>query len=94
MFVAAHTVAAHTFYCVEPGGADGKGIQCDITVEKVENREIVHVVMRNLRHTPFQPVKAGIRLGVDTYMDRYPEWNDKYFPTMMVCEPTHCYGYM
>lgn len=92
--VAAGTMSAHTFYCVEPGGADGKGIQCDITVEKVENREIVHVVMRNLRHTPFQPVKAGIRLGVDTYMDRYPEWNNKYFPTMMICEPTHCYGYM
>lgn len=27
-------------------------------------------------------------------MDHYPEWNDKYFPTLLMCEPEHFYGYM
>ncbi len=34
-----------------------------------------------------RPLKRmGIRLGIDTYMDTYPEWDDKYFPTALRCE--------
>ncbi|MDE5759396.1 MAG: hypothetical protein K2I11_00190, partial [Bacteroides sp.] len=39
-------------------------------------------------------VKAGIRLGIDTYMDKYPDWFGKYFPTLMMNEKTHFYGYL
>lgn len=30
--------------------------------------------------------RLGLRLGIDTYMDTYPEWDDKYFPTALRCE--------
>ncbi len=30
--------------------------------------------------------RFGFRLGVDTYMDKYPDWNEKYFPTALRCE--------
>lgn len=30
--------------------------------------------------------RLGIRLGIDTYMDTYPEWDHKYFPTALRCE--------
>lgn len=36
----------------------------------------------------------GIRTGIDTYMDAYPQWNSKFFPTMIRCEKTHTWGYM
>ncbi|TKG89236.1 hypothetical protein EYV94_25935 [Puteibacter caeruleilacunae] len=32
-------------------------------------------------------------LGVDTYMNKYPEWNNKFFPTMLRAEKTHFGGY-
>lgn len=41
----------------------------------------------------FAPVKAGIALGVDTYMDQYPHWLTKFFPTLLMNEKTHFYGY-
>ena len=30
--------------------------------------------------------RFGIRLGIDTYMDTYPDWDNKYFPTALRCE--------
>lgn len=32
-------------------------------------------------------------LAVNSYMDKYPDWNDKFFPTMLRLEKTHFYGY-
>ena len=33
-------------------------------------------------------------MGIDTYMDKYPDWFGKYFPTLMMNEKTHFYGYL
>lgn len=42
----------------------------------------------------FQPEKGvGLCLGIDTYMDKYPDWNRIYFPTMLRAERTHFTGY-
>ncbi len=38
-------------------------------------------------------VALGVRLGIDAYMAGYPDWNTKFFPTMLRCEPTHFWGY-
>jgi hypothetical protein len=48
---------------------------------------------KNNGHTPFQPNKLGLRLGINTYMDKYPDWEDKLFPTLLRCETTHFWGY-
>ena len=37
--------------------------------------------------------RIGFHVGVDTYMEKYPEWNDKFFPTLLRCEKTHLWGY-
>ena len=34
----------------------------------------------------------GIRLGIDTYMDTFPEWNEKFFPTALRCEKEGFWG--
>ena len=86
----------HRFYADEGLGADysPEDVVCTINAQVSGNVETLVVTIKNCRHTPFQPVKAGIELGIDTYMDRYPEWNDKFFPTLMMCEPHHFYGYL
>ena len=51
------------------------------------------VSMTNDGSQVFAPVKAGIALGIDTYMDKYPDWLSKFFPTLLMNEKTHFYGY-
>ena len=51
------------------------------------------IAMTNNGDGVFAPVKAGIALGIDTYMDQYPDWLTKYFPTLLMSEKTHFYGY-
>lgn len=51
------------------------------------------ISIRNNRAEVFAPVKAGIALGLDTYMDQYPHWLTKFFPTLLMNEKTHFYGY-
>ena len=70
------------------------GISCELQYVKWRGMPAMRVTMSNHSHTPFQPVKAGLKLGVDTYMEKYPEWNHKLFPTLMRNEHTHFYGYM
>lgn len=85
----------HRFYSVEAGNdSPAQGIEHTITSVKTDNIETVTLRLRNTRHTAFQPLKAGLKLGIDTYMDSYPEWYGKFFPTLAVCEPDHFYGYM
>ncbi len=38
--------------------------------------------------------KLFLRTGIDCYMERYPEWNEIFFPTMLKCEKTHFNGYL
>lgn len=86
---------SHRFYSVEAeNDTTAKGIEYTIDAIKSGNVETVTLSIRNTRHTPFQPLKAGLKLGVDTYMDTYPEWYGKFFPTLAICEPDHFYGYM
>ncbi len=56
----------------------------------------LHVTARaeNPGGTAWQPVRASLNLGINTYMATYPEWRDLYFPTLLRCEPTHFWGYM
>ena len=74
--------------------ADIDGINCELQYTKWRNLPAIRIIMRNRSHTPFQPVKAGLKLGIDTYMEKYPEWNHKFFPTLMRNERSHFYGYM
>lgn len=74
--------------------AEIDGVECELQYTKWHELPALRVTMRNRSHTPFQPVKAGLKLGIDTYMEKYPEWNKKLFPTLMRNERTHFYGYM
>lgn len=70
------------------------GLVCRLNYTSDGKLPALQVVISNEGHVPFQPTKAGLKLGVDTYMDRYPAWNDRFFPTLMYNTPTHFYGYL
>lgn len=70
------------------------GIECNIVETADGDWDVWNVTMTNTSKEDFCPVKAGIRLGIDTYMDKYPEWLDKYFPTLLYCSSTHFHGYL
>lgn len=42
----------------------------------------------------FAPKRCELRLGIDTYMEKFPDWDTCHFPTTMRCEKTHAWGYM
>lgn len=74
--------------------ADIDGVECILKYREHRGSPAMEVTLTNRRHVPFQPEKAGLKSGIDTYMDKYPVWNHKYFPTLMRCEKTHFYGYL
>lgn len=74
--------------------ADIDGVNCRIFYKEWNGQPSMEVTLANNGHVPFQPEKAGLKLGVDTYMDKYPDWFGKYFPTLMRNEKSHFYGYL
>lgn len=71
-----------------------EGVDCMLTYKEWNGFPALEVTLKNNGFAPFQPEKAGLKLGIDTYMDKYPEWFGKFFPTLMRNEKTHFYGYM
>lgn len=61
--------------------------------ESISGNEIVsRIEIRAKKETVIE--KLFLRSGIDCYMDRYPQWNDVFFPTFLLCEPTHFTGYL
>lgn len=69
------------------------GINLSIEYKDDNGKLLILASIKNNQHTPFQPNKLGLRLGINTYMDKYPDWEDKLFPTLLRCESTHFWGY-
>ena len=68
------------------------GVECRLTYKEWKGQPAMEVILENKGNVPFQPVKAGLKLVIYTYMDKYPDWFGKYFPTLMMNEKTHFYG--
>jgi hypothetical protein len=49
--------------------------------------------IKNESGKPFSPERVLVNVGVDTEMAQHPEWNQRFFPTLMRCEKTHFWGY-
>lgn len=59
----------------------------------IGNSLVITATMENLGSTSVRPLRASLRLGFDTYLERYPNYNDQLFPTLLRCEKTHLWGY-
>lgn len=70
-------------------GIEGSLSVCDDSEECIS----LNVKVQNTDKCAFDKGRIGVYLGVDCYMEKFPDWNSRVFPTMMRCEKTHFYGY-
>ncbi len=61
-----------------------QGMQFHVS-ELIEN-EVKQIHIRMQSDKEMKCKRLGLRLGIDTYMDTYPDWDNKYFPTALRCE--------
>ncbi|QOD61953.1 hypothetical protein H9I45_05790 [Polaribacter haliotis] len=69
------------------------GIKMSLAYKNEEGKLLIIASVTNNNQTPFQPTTLGLRLGIDTYMDEYPNWEKRLFPTLLRAEYTHFWGY-
>lgn len=67
---------------------------CTMAYKNINDQLALEVSIKNVGSALLQPFKAGIKLGIDTYMDKYPDWLNAYFPTLLRNEQTHFWGYL
>ncbi len=48
----------------------------------------------NAGSVPYEPVRLRMRVGVDAEMHTFPDWDKKFFPTLMRCEKNFAWGYL
>ena len=53
----------------------------------------VRFCVRNSGEVAFKPTTLGLCSGIDCYMEKYPDWNHRFFPTLLRCEKSHFWGY-
>lgn len=54
---------------------------------------IVKCTMTNFGETPFYPERSRLIIGIDSEMHSYPQWDNKFFPTLLRCEKSFAWGY-
>lgn len=56
-------------------------------------RMAIVATITNTTGKAWKPATAGLQLGLDTWMEKWPDWNSRFFPTLLRCEKTHFWGY-
>lgn len=74
-------------------GTVQNGVAYSLSYEENEKYFAVNIRVDNQSGYDFSPELTIFNLGVDSYMESYPEWNEKFFPTLLRCEKTHLFGY-
>ncbi len=72
---------------------NGEGLSLSLDTEITDNNFVYNVSIKNETNEDITPDAVLLRLGIDSYMDTYPQWSEKLFPTALRCEKTHFWGY-
>lgn len=70
-----------------------KNIAGALRYELADEKVKLTATIQNNENRKIDKIQVGLRLGIDTYMRRYPDWNNRLFPTLLRCEKTHFWGY-
>lgn len=68
-------------------------IHGEVAVSEREAGIAVHATVANPTDEPLEFSRVSLRLGLDTYMEAYPQWREVHFPTLLRSERTHFWGY-
>ena len=69
------------------------GIFYSLSYDVLPDRINMNLTIENRSNYDFYADNIFFELGVNSYMESYPEWSDKFFPTLLRLEKTHFYGY-
>ena len=69
------------------------GIVYSLAYAVKDGRLEVVAGIQNKSGKVFAPQRALVNFGVDTEMVKFPDWNERFFPTLLRCEKTHFWGY-
>ncbi len=69
------------------------GIRYEMRYLRNPDHPVIECRITNERVTPYAPTRERLMLGVDSEMSHFPEWNGKYFPTLLRCERDFAWGY-
>lgn len=77
------------------GGFVGElgGVEYGLKYKKIDNGFYVEACIENVSSVRFIPEYVALRTGIDHYMDSFPQWDSKLFPTLLRCEHDGFYGY-
>lgn len=71
-----------------------EGIIYRIFYENCRDYLKIRIALKNVKDCDYIPHSIWFDLGIDTYMAKYPDWQNQFFPTHLRCEKTHLTGYM
>ncbi len=85
------------FHLKHTGGSafalNSNGLGLQLCYQLSGNKLMVIAEAKNIRRSDYRPTGLGLILGINSYMSHYPQWNYRYFPTLMRCEKDHFWGY-
>ena len=70
------------------------GVRYRLIYSIIDRGVRVTATVENVGQAGFDPDRLPLTLGIDSFMNSYPRWNDLFFPTCFRCEPTHLWGYL
>lgn len=68
-------------------------IHYTITYRAASDHLIMECTLSNQSTKLFVPEHSRFYIGIDSEMKTYPEWDTKFFPTLMRCEKNFAWGY-
>lgn len=57
-----------------------------------EENGVLQICCRLLLKSDLYADRLFLRLGIDCYMESYPQWDEKFFPTLIRCEKNGVWG--
>ncbi len=69
------------------------GIYYSLNYVTYQDSVALKLTIENRSPYDFYADNIFFELGVNSYMESYPQWSDKFFPTLIRLEKTHFYGY-
>ena len=73
--------------------ANDCGIYYSLSYNVLPNSVKLNLTIKNNSNYDFYADNVFFELGVNSYMEYYPQWSDKFFPTLIRLEKSHFYGY-
>ncbi|WP_455683024.1 discoidin domain-containing protein, partial [Thomasclavelia sp.] len=78
------------------GSYKKNNIDLTLTMKYSVNEQEQLVVNASIKNNKGEEIaidQASIQIGFNTYLEKYPDYNDQLFPTLLRCEKTHAWGY-